>query len=112
MAETEEQKKGKKLGLSRPGKPELKNTVETVQVRQNFSHGRSRMVTVEVRKKRTFAPDAGGHMAEVPVEEEVTEEVEAPEEKEQPGRTSYWLCICFGVLEWLLLYRCCGSLSL
>ncbi|MBC8339829.1 MAG: translation initiation factor IF-2 [Rhodospirillales bacterium] len=83
MAETEEQKKGKKLGLSRPGKLELKKTVETGQVRQNFSHGRSRMVTVEVRKKRTFAPDAGGHMAEVPVEEETTEDIEAPEAQEQ-----------------------------
>ena len=74
MAEIEERKKGKKLGLSRPGKLELKKTVETGQVRQNFSHGRSRMVTVEVRKKRTFAPDAGGHMAEVPDEEEQIEE--------------------------------------
>ncbi len=66
MAETKEQEKGKKLGLSRPGKLELKKTVATGQVRQNFSHGRSRMVKVEVRKKRTYAPDAGGHMAEIP----------------------------------------------
>ena len=74
MAETEKQKEGKKLGLSRPGKLELKKTVETGQVRQNFSHGRSRMVTVEVRKKRTFARDAGGHMAEVP--EAMKDEIE------------------------------------
>ncbi|MGZ9107030.1 MAG: translation initiation factor IF-2, partial [Rhodoplanes sp.] len=33
------------------------------QVRQNFSHGRSKMVRVEVRKKRTYAPDARGRMA-------------------------------------------------
>jgi len=79
MAETEERKKGKKLGLSRPGKLELKKTVGTGQVRQNFSHGRSRMVTVEVRKKRTFAPDAGGHMAEVPDEEEQIEDAPVPE---------------------------------
>ncbi|MFQ5765691.1 MAG: translation initiation factor IF-2, partial [Rhodospirillales bacterium] len=46
-------------------KLELKKTVETGQVRQSFSHGRSKMVTVEVRKKRTYAPDAGGHMTEV-----------------------------------------------
>ena len=65
MAETKVQNKGKKLGLSRPGKLELKKTVKTGQVRQSFSHGRSKMVTVEVRKKRTFAPDAGGHMTEV-----------------------------------------------
>ena len=50
MSKTEEEQKGKKLGLSRPGKLELKKTVETGQVRQKFSHGRSRMVTVEVRK--------------------------------------------------------------
>ena len=65
MAETKEQNKGKKLGLSRPGKLELKKTVKTGQVRQSFSHGRSKMVTVEVRKKRTFAPDSGGYMTEV-----------------------------------------------
>ncbi len=82
MAETEEQKKGKKLGLSRPGTLELKKTVETGQVRQSFSHGRSKMVTVEVRKKRTFALDAGGKMAEVtdaPVEEELAPEEAATE---------------------------------
>ncbi|MCH8236603.1 MAG: translation initiation factor IF-2 [Proteobacteria bacterium] len=65
MTENKEPDKGKKLGLSRPGKLELKKTVETGQVRQSFSHGRSKMVTVEVLKKRTFAPDSGGHMAEV-----------------------------------------------
>jgi len=65
MTETKETNKDKKLGLSRPGKLELKKTVETGQVRQSFSHGRSKMVTVEVRKKRTFAPDSGGRMVEV-----------------------------------------------
>ncbi len=55
----------KKLGLSRPGKLELNKTVETGQVKQNFSHGRSKMVTVEKKKKRTFATDAGGKMSEV-----------------------------------------------
>jgi translation initiation factor IF-2 len=49
--------------LGRPGKLELKKTVESGQVRQNFSHGRSKMVRVEVRKKRTYAPDARGRMA-------------------------------------------------
>ncbi|HLN22574.1 MAG TPA: translation initiation factor IF-2 [Patescibacteria group bacterium] len=48
-----------------PGKLELKKTVETGQVRQSFSHGRSKAVTVEVRKKRTFAQDAGGVLHEV-----------------------------------------------
>ncbi|MEE9317820.1 MAG: translation initiation factor IF-2 [Rhodospirillales bacterium] len=79
MAETKEQDKGKKLGLSRPGKLELKKTVKTGQVRQSFSHGRSKMVTVEVRKKRTFAPDAGGHMTEVTSEMEQEVEEQTPE---------------------------------
>jgi len=61
--ENEAQKKP--LRLSRPGKLELKKTVETGQVRQSFSHGRSKAVTVEVKRSRTFAPGAGGRMTEV-----------------------------------------------
>src|SRR5437867_3859166 len=41
---------GGTLGLRRP--------VETGQVRQSFSHGRSKAVTVEVRKKRVITPGA------------------------------------------------------
>src|SRR6202040_1574166 len=41
---------GGTLGLRRP--------VETGQVRQSFSHGRSKQVTVEVRKKRLVTPGA------------------------------------------------------
>ena len=55
----------KPLKLNRPGRLELKKTVETGQVRQSFSHGRSKAVTVEVKRKRTFAPGAGGRMREV-----------------------------------------------
>ena len=55
----------KKLSLSRPGKLELQKTVGGGQVRQNFSHGRSKVVTVEVKKKRTFAPGSSGGMTEV-----------------------------------------------
>lgn len=54
----------KPLRLSQPGRLELKKTVETGQVRQSFSHGRSKVVTVEVRKKRTFTAE-GGTMHEV-----------------------------------------------
>ena len=54
-----------KLSLSKPGKLEIRKTVEGGQVRQKFSHGRSKVVTVEVKKKRTFAPGSGGDMAEV-----------------------------------------------
>ncbi len=56
---------GTKLGLSKPKKLELNKTVESGAVRQNFSHGRSKMVQVEVRKKRSFARDSSGKMAQV-----------------------------------------------
>jgi translation initiation factor IF-2 len=62
---TDKEKKKKPLELNRPGRLELRKTVETGQVRQSFSHGRSKAVTVEVKRKRTFAPGEGGRMAEV-----------------------------------------------
>ncbi len=85
----------KPLKLSQPGKLELKKTVETGQVKQSFSHGRSKTVTVEVKRKRTYAPGAGGTMAEVvdtptitlkPRSKKVTEkppEVRAPATKQK-----------------------------
>ncbi|WP_130473063.1 translation initiation factor IF-2 [Candidatus Magnetaquicoccus inordinatus] len=42
------------LRLSAPRRIVLKKTVEGGSIRQNFSHGRSKSVVVEVRKKRTF----------------------------------------------------------
>ena len=51
----QEQKRPLTLGRS-GGRLELRKPVETAQVRQSFSHGRSKTVTVEVRKKRTIAP--------------------------------------------------------
>ncbi len=79
MTESKDKKtKRKPLTLSRPGKLELKKTVESGQVRQSFSHGRSKMVAVEVRKKRTYAPDSGGKMAEVTLQ--IPLEMEAPAE--------------------------------
>lgn len=68
----------KPLGLSRPGRLELKKTVEGGQVRQNFSHGRSKMVQVEVRKKRTYQADASGKLAQVS-DEPIPADIEAPE---------------------------------
>jgi translation initiation factor IF-2 len=65
MTTSEEKEKKKPLSLSQPGKLKLKKTVETGQVRQSFSHGRSKAVTVEVKRSRTFAPGAGGSMTEV-----------------------------------------------
>ena len=58
-------KKKKPLTLSKPGKLELKKTIEGGQVRQSFSHGRTKTVTVEVKKKRTFQQGATGEMTEI-----------------------------------------------
>ena len=72
MTTTKEDGK-KPLKLNRPGRLELKKTVETGQVRQSFSHGRSKAVTVEVKRKRTFAPGAGGRMTEVTANRQAAE---------------------------------------
>ena len=56
-ATEQDQKRPLTLGRS-GGKLELRKPVETAQVRQSFSHGRSKTVTVEVRKKRTIGPGA------------------------------------------------------
>ncbi len=66
--------------MSRPGRLKLNKTVEGGQVKQSFSHGRSKTVAVEVKKKRTFRQDAGGEMTEVKAPAEVKVEVEKPVE--------------------------------
>ena len=55
----------KPLKLPDPGRLELKKTVDGGQVRQSFSHGRSRAVAVEVKKKRIFKRGEAGTMLEV-----------------------------------------------
>ena len=62
----DEQEAKKPLGLKRPGRLELKKTVESGQVRQSFSHGRTKTVQVEKKKKRTFQRGQAGNMTEVP----------------------------------------------
>ena len=66
--EAGDQGRRKPLSLKRPGRLELKKTVDAGQVRQSFSHGRSRAVAVEVRKKRTLkrSPAADGAVAPKP----------------------------------------------
>src|SRR5262249_8929187 len=54
MPETKETESKKPLSLTRPGRLELKKTVDAGMVKQSFSHGRSKQVSVEVKKKRTF----------------------------------------------------------
>lgn len=56
-ANEQEQKRPLTLGRSAT-RLELRRPIETGQVRQSFSHGRSKTVTVEVRKKRTVLPGA------------------------------------------------------
>ncbi len=79
MSETQETDSGK-LSLSKPKKLELKKTVDGGQVRQSFSHGRSKTVTVEIKKKRSVGRDAAG-AANLTVSQE---EAKAPPPKEAP----------------------------
>jgi translation initiation factor IF-2 len=65
MSETNDQDTGKgRLSLRPAGRLELGRTVDAGSVRQSFSHGRSKVVQVEVRKKRapigTPGSPAGG----------------------------------------------------
>ncbi len=78
MSDATEQEQKRPLTLARPsGRLELRKGVETGQVRQSFSHGRSKTVTVEVRKKRMIGPcQAEPGKAEAPPA--VAREREAP----------------------------------
>lgn len=78
MTTSNEKESKKPLKLNRPGTLELKKTIETGQVRQSFSHGRSKAVTVEVKRSRTFAPGKGGRMTEVTQGREVAEKAFVP----------------------------------
>ncbi len=55
MSETREPEEKKSLTLASPRRLELKKTVGSGEVRQSFSHGRTRTVQVEVKKKRTIS---------------------------------------------------------
>ena len=65
MSETEKPKLGTRAPLG------LKRTVETGQVKQSFSHGRSNTVVVEVKKRRLVGrpgePEAAAPVVEAPV---------------------------------------------
>ncbi len=64
----------KKLGLSQPGRLELKKTVDGGQVRQSFSHGRTKAVVVEVRRKRIYTQAPDGAMTETSAAREAAAE--------------------------------------
>ncbi|WP_044564266.1 translation initiation factor IF-2 [Azospirillum sp. B4] len=57
MTDTSDQDR-KKLSLTGRGKLELKKTEAAGSVRQSFSHGRTKTVAVEVKRKRTFEQGA------------------------------------------------------
>ena len=88
--EAGDQERRKPLSLKRPGRLELKKTVDAGQVRQSFSHGRSRAVAVEVRKKRTLkrgattdgvaAPKAKAPAPKQPPREHVAEQPTPPQD--------------------------------
>ncbi|WP_394654268.1 translation initiation factor IF-2 [uncultured Sphingomonas sp.] len=64
MSDTDNDKP--KLGMRAP--LGLKRTVETGQVKQSFSHGRSNTVVVEVKRRRVLGPQ-GGQATEAPVQD-------------------------------------------
>ncbi len=58
--ETKEQERGARISLARPaGRIELTKTVDSGMVRQSFSHGRSKSVAVEVKRKRQLKSPGG-----------------------------------------------------
>ena len=71
MTDKKEEKESK-LTLRKPGRLELKKTVGAGQVSQSFSHGRTKKVAVEVKRKRTFERGAGGKLTAV------SDQAEAP----------------------------------
>jgi len=64
MTETNDQDRKKVLHLAGKGKLELKKTVDAGSVRQSFSHGRSKTVAVEVKRKRTVEKGAAPGVAD------------------------------------------------
>jgi translation initiation factor IF-2 len=83
MSDSSDQDIKRPLSLGRPGsRLELRKQIETGQVRQSFPHGRSKTVTVEVRKKRALAPGQVEPQA-TPATAEPTKPAAAPA---QPAR--------------------------
>jgi translation initiation factor IF-2 len=65
MSDADNQKKNAPLTLKAPSTLSLTKTVESGKVKQNFQRGRSKTVTVEVKKTRTFARGNEAAMVEV-----------------------------------------------
>ena len=90
MSEGNEQDGSKgRLSLRPAARLELGRTVDAGSVRQTFSHGRSKVVQVEVRKKRTGAPttpaSAAGAPSATPGNIAITARGGAPAARPAPG---------------------------
>src|SRR5580698_3040865 len=90
MSESNDQDGGKgRLSLRPAARLELGRTVDAGSVRQTFSHGRSKVVQVEVRKKRTAAPaspaSAAGAPSATPGNIAITSRGSAPAARPAPG---------------------------
>ncbi|WP_339780606.1 translation initiation factor IF-2 [uncultured Thalassospira sp.] len=85
MSDRDQEKKPLSLNRS---KLELRKTVEAGQVRQSFSHGRSKSVAVEVRKKRTFEQNESGRFREVNKDNAVEGENAAPAAPAAPATSA------------------------
>ncbi len=86
MSDTKETKATKPLSLSGAGKLELKPKAEAGLVRQKFSHGRTKAVTVEVKKKRV-AGAAGPAATPAPAPVAAPAAPPAAEQAPRPART-------------------------
>ena len=85
MTDVNDPMKKDTLKVANPGRLQLTKTVESGKVKQNFTHGRSKTVTVEVRKTRTFAQGATGGLVEVkqqPASFSQPQPASAPQEEE------------------------------
>ena len=78
MSETREPEEKKSLTLASPRRVELKKTVGSGEVRQSFSHGRTRTVQVEVKKKRTISGEGAAPLKAPPVPRPVAEPAPPP----------------------------------
>ncbi len=82
MSETREPEEKKSLTLASPRRVELKKTVGSGEVRQSFSHGRTRTVQVEVKKKRTISGESAAPLTPPPVARPAAPPAPAPSETE------------------------------
>src|ERR1700689_1665438 len=90
MSESNDQDGGKgRLSLRPAARLELGRTVDAGSVRQTFSHGRSKVVQVEGRKKRVAAPttpaNAAGAPSATPGNVAITARGGAPAARPAPG---------------------------